>query len=76
MGYTTPGEWHDLRSMRTEGDTYAEYVATLPMGLSWTVSDRQWLRTTLAHYVERIVALDLDRSIGRHPRPIRESLGT
>ena len=38
MGYTTPGEWHDLRSMRTEGDTYAEYVATLPMGLSWTVS--------------------------------------
>ncbi len=38
MGYTTPGAWHDLRSMRTEGDSYAEYVATLPIGLSWTIS--------------------------------------
>mgnify|MGYP000005617246 FL=1 len=38
MGYTTPGEWHDLRSMRTEGDTYAEYVATIPLGISWTLS--------------------------------------
>ena len=38
MGYTTPGAWHDLRSMRTEGDTYAEYVATVPLGISWTMS--------------------------------------
>ena len=38
MGYTSPGEWHDLRSMRTEGDAYAEYIATVPLGLSWTMS--------------------------------------
>jgi len=38
MGYTTPGEWHDLRTLRTEGDTYAKWVATLPLGFSWTVT--------------------------------------
>ncbi len=38
MGYTSSGEWHDLRTMRTEGDTYAQWVATVPFGLSWTLS--------------------------------------
>ena len=38
LGYTTPGEWHDLRSMRTEGDSYAKYVASVPVGLSWTLT--------------------------------------
>ena len=38
MGYTTPGEWHDLRSVRTEGDSYARWIATVPFGFSWAVS--------------------------------------
>ena len=38
MGYTTPGQWHDLRSVRTEGDTYAEWIMALPIGFSWTLS--------------------------------------
>ena len=38
MGYTTPGEWHDLRTVRTEGDAYANWVATLPLGLTYTAS--------------------------------------
>ena len=38
MGYTTPGEWHDLRTVRTEGDSYATWVATLPVGFAYTAS--------------------------------------
>jgi len=36
LGYTTHGQWHDLRSLRTEGIDYAEWVMTVPIGLSWT----------------------------------------
>ena len=36
LGYTSPGQWHDLRSLRTEGSGYAEWIATVPIGFSWT----------------------------------------
>ena len=36
LGYTTAGQWHDLRSLQTEGIDYAEWVMTVPVGLSWT----------------------------------------
>ena len=36
LGYTTAGQWHDLRSLQTEGMDYAEWVMTVPVGLSWT----------------------------------------
>lgn len=36
LGYTAHGQWHDLRSLRTEGIDYAEWVMTVPIGLSWT----------------------------------------
>ena len=36
LGYTAQGQWHDLRSLRTEGTGYAEWVMTVPIGLSWT----------------------------------------
>lgn len=47
MGYTTPGEWHDLRSVRTEGTPYDTWILTAPFGLSWTLtadngSGRPW----------------------------------
>lgn len=38
LGYTSPGEWHDLRSLETEGIAYAPWVATLPLGLTYTFS--------------------------------------
>ena len=38
LGYTSPGQWHDLRSLRTEGIDYAEWVVTIPMGFSWTLT--------------------------------------
>lgn len=37
-GYTTPDAWHDLRTAQTEGSTYARWVATIPIGLSWNLS--------------------------------------
>ena len=47
MGYTTPGEWHDLRTVQTEGSTYDKWILTVPFGLSWTLtadngSGRPW----------------------------------
>lgn len=38
LGYMDGDEWHDLRTVRTEGDSYAKWVTTLPLGMSWTVS--------------------------------------
>lgn len=38
LGYLQPGEWHDLRSVRTEGDDYATWIATVPFGPSWTAA--------------------------------------
>jgi len=37
-GFITPGEWHDLRSLRTEGVDYAKTVLTAPIGFAWTCS--------------------------------------
>ncbi len=37
-GFITPGEWHDLRSVQTEGVDYAKTVLTAPIGFAWTCS--------------------------------------
>ena len=37
-GFNTPGEWHDLRAIQTEGVDYAKTVVTAPMGFAWTCS--------------------------------------
>ena len=38
LGYTSPGQWHDLRSLRTEGIDYAKWIVTMPIGFSWTLT--------------------------------------
>ena len=38
LGLNTPGQWHDLRALRTEGVDYAQWIMTVPIGLSYTLS--------------------------------------
>ena len=40
LGLNTPGQWHDLRALRTEGVDYAQWVMAVPIGLSYTLSAR------------------------------------
>ena len=35
-GFNTPGEWHDLRAVQTEGVDYAKTVLAAPIGFAWT----------------------------------------
>ena len=38
LGLNSPGLWHDLRSLETEGTGYAKWILTVPVGLSYTLS--------------------------------------
>jgi hypothetical protein len=55
LGVNTPGQWHDLRGLETEGAAYAQWVMTLPIGFSYTFSadrgnGRPWHMTLTGLY--------------------------